>query len=85
MHAQANAPKEWFKSTEQGAATTVWAAISRELEGRGGLYLEDCSVGQPYDETDTTWGAPGYAAYAYDEAAATRLWDLSLKLVGLAP
>jgi len=33
-----------FKSVEQGAATTVWAALAPELEGNGGHYLEDCSI-----------------------------------------
>ena len=33
-----------FKTVEQGASTSVWGAISPELENKGGLYLEDCSV-----------------------------------------
>ena len=68
---------------EQGAANTVWAAVAREWEGRGGRYLEEFADGLPYDEADTTWGAPGYAPYAYDQAAAARLWDASFPLVGL--
>ena len=80
---QDRAPKSWPKSLEQGAATTVWAAVGAEWEGRGGAYLEDCQEGRPYDEKDTELGAPGYAAHAYDQAAASRLWDVSLKLVGL--
>ena len=31
-----------FKSVEAGAATSVSAASAPELEGRGGLYLENC-------------------------------------------
>ncbi|MEP6989267.1 MAG: SDR family NAD(P)-dependent oxidoreductase, partial [Chloroflexota bacterium] len=31
-----------FKSVEQGASTSVWAAVANELEGMGGLYLENC-------------------------------------------
>ena len=30
-----------LKSPEQGAATTIYAAISKEWEGKGGKYLED--------------------------------------------
>ena len=30
-----------FKTPEQGASTSVWAAVGHELEGVGGLYLED--------------------------------------------
>ena len=37
-------PNDRFKSTEQGAATSIWAAVATELEGVGGLYLEDCAV-----------------------------------------
>ena len=32
------------KSKEQGAAMSVWAAVGREVEGKGGVYLEDCGV-----------------------------------------
>jgi hypothetical protein len=31
-----------FKTPEQAASTTVWASVGYELEGIGGLYLEDC-------------------------------------------
>ena len=69
-----------FKSVEQGAATTVWAATSPELEGRGALYLEDCQIAEP--------AAPGedggVESYAIDPVAADRLWALSEELVGEA-
>ena len=57
----------------QGAATTVWAATSPELDGRGGLYLEDCHVAGPADDT----AKGGYAPYAVDPEQAARLWDWS--------
>jgi len=62
-----------FKTVEQGAATTVWAATSPELEGRGGVYLEDCHVADvtPGD------GSAGYAPYAVDPDEAERLWTWS--------
>jgi NAD(P)-dependent dehydrogenase (short-subunit alcohol dehydrogenase family) len=61
------------KTVEAGAATTVWAATSKELEGVGGLYLEDCHVAgvTPGD------GSAGYASYAMDPAEAARLWTWS--------
>lgn len=71
-----------MKSTAQGAATQVWAAIDREWEGKGGLYLEDTQVAKPDAEAKTP-GAAGYAAYAYDEETAKRLWTESCKLVGV--
>jgi NAD(P)-dependent dehydrogenase (short-subunit alcohol dehydrogenase family) len=71
-----------YKNPEQGAATSVWAAASKSLEGHGGKYLEDCHIALPHDPESGPW-APGYAPHAYDVAGAKRLWDLSLKFVGL--
>ena len=69
-----------FKSVEQGAATSIWAATSPELEGRGGIYLEDCQVAAPA----VAGSSRGVESYALDAAAADRLWALSEKLVGQA-
>jgi len=33
-----------FKTVEQGAATSVWVAVSPEMEGIGGTYSENCAV-----------------------------------------
>ncbi len=69
----------WFvKSTPQGAATSVFAATAPELEGHGGVYLEDCHVAEREDESM----AHGVRSYALDEAAAEKLWALSEELVG---
>ncbi|KAL3134265.1 hypothetical protein ABBQ38_006529 [Trebouxia sp. C0009 RCD-2024] len=70
--------KAKVKSLEQGAATTVWAAIGKHWEGKGGKYLEDCGVSQPFQEGDVI---KGYAPHAYEEEASKKLWDVSLKLV----
>jgi len=69
-----------WKSPEQGAATSVWAATSALLDGRGGEYCEDCNVSAvvPDDELDDG----GVAARAVDPARASALWSLSEKLVG---
>ena len=58
-----------FKTVEQGAATSVFAAVSPALAGVGGRYLDDADFGDP-------------AAYAVDPEAAERLWTLSESLVG---
>ncbi len=60
---------------EHGAATTVWAATSPpELDGRGGLYLEDCRVADAM--VDGVEG--GYAPWAVDPPEqAARLWEWS--------
>jgi NAD(P)-dependent dehydrogenase (short-subunit alcohol dehydrogenase family) len=67
-----------WKQPAQGAATQVWAATAPELEGRGGLYLEDCHIAGPSPDL----GAPsGYAPWALDTSSAERLWGLSEAMV----
>jgi len=70
-----------LKSVEQGAATTVWAAVGKVWEGKGGVYLEDCREGKMMEEGGNWDG--GYKAFAFDEGDAGRLWDISLEMVGL--
>jgi len=70
-----------FKTVEQGAATTVWAATSPQLAGRGGLYCEDCDVATLVPATDT--GMAGVRPWAVDPAAADQLWTLSERLTGV--
>ncbi len=67
-----------FKTVEQGSATSVWAATALELEGLGGLYLEDCHVAEPA----TPDGDGGVEAYAVDPVLADQLWQISEDLVG---
>ncbi|KAL5335522.1 dehydrogenase with different specificitie [Aspergillus crustosus] len=67
-----------WKSPGQGAATTVLAAVSPELEGRGGLYLEDTKVAD-----GPATGSTGLAVWAYDQEGPGRLWETSLKLLKL--
>ena len=67
-----------FKSIPAGAATTLWAATSPLLEGRGGQYLEDCNIA----EVGVPGSAAGYLPYAIDVDAAERLWALSEQIVG---
>ena len=68
-----------FKSVEQGAATSVWAATAPELDAHGGAYLEDCHVAEP---TEDPIAAGGVRPWARDPGSAARLWDLSVDLVG---
>ncbi|KAJ4396017.1 hypothetical protein N0V93_000233 [Gnomoniopsis smithogilvyi] len=39
--------RKYMKSVEQGCASTIWAATARQLEGKGGVYCEDCEVAGP--------------------------------------
>lgn len=68
------------KNAPQGAATTVWAAVSKACEGKGGKYLEDCGDSKPREDGKLS---AGYASHAYDEEAAKKLWDVSMKLIGM--
>lgn len=72
-----------MKSVPQGAATSVWAATSAQLDGMGGLYLEDCDVA-PLLLTDANDIAElrkmaGVRPYAVDADAADALWEMSEK------
>ncbi|KAH7237794.1 uncharacterized protein BKA55DRAFT_543309 [Fusarium redolens] len=72
-----------MKSVEQGAATTAWAAVGEAWKHDGGKYLVDCDVAKPSVGGEDKMITPTYAPYAYDVEKATRLWNDSLKLVGL--
>lgn len=67
-----------LKSTQQGAATEVWAATSPMLAGMGGLYLEDNDVA-PISEK---LGDLGVRPYAIDPQSARRLWQISVEMTG---
>ncbi|MEW2560399.1 SDR family NAD(P)-dependent oxidoreductase [Streptomyces griseorubiginosus] len=69
-----------FKSPEQGAATQVWAATSPQLDGMGGVYLEDCDIAEPAVDGDQSGGV---RAWATDPEQAARLWTLSAELTGV--
>ena len=75
---QGNPLNPGFKTPEQGAATQVWAATSPQLEGEGGVFLDDCEVAEL-----STDDAPGVRPYAVDPASAARLWTVSAELTGV--
>lgn len=70
-----------IKTSEQGAATSVWAAVAKELEGKGGLYLEN--VGEAGEADEGVAYGRGYSPWAFDKSAETRLWRESSRLVGM--
>lgn len=74
-------PARDLKSPEQGAATSVWAAVRPELDGIGGVYCEDCEVALPQGGAG---GSKGVAPWAMDPDAAERLWALSERLTGVS-
>ncbi|AKJ09539.1 oxidoreductase [Streptomyces incarnatus] len=72
---------EGFKTPPQGAATQVWAATSPQLDGLGGVYLEDCDIAEPAREGDAE--RLGVKDWAIDPEQAARLWELSAELTGV--
>ncbi|KAF3057025.1 Retinol dehydrogenase 12 [Daldinia childiae] len=72
-----------LKNPAQGAATTVWAAVAKELEGKGGIYLDEVAeaVETP---PEAAYYEGGYNAKAFNPAAEEKLWAVSLKLTGLS-
>jgi hypothetical protein len=78
--------QRYMKNAEQGAATTVYAAVSHEWEGKGGKYLSDCVVQGPFKKIDEGPSAlfdDGYATWIYDTEKEGRLWKESLRLIGM--
>ena len=69
----------FWKTVEQGAATSVWAALSPELDGRGGVYLENCQIAEVTDAEEVSYGV---RSFALDAERAAALWSLSERLVG---
>jgi NAD(P)-dependent dehydrogenase (short-subunit alcohol dehydrogenase family) len=74
---------ERFKSPEQGAATSVWAATSPRLDGEGGVYCEDCDIAAVSITGAEDARVRGVEPYAIDRASAARLWALSASLTGV--
>ncbi|QPC72192.1 hypothetical protein HYE68_002944 [Fusarium pseudograminearum] len=79
-----NDPKQAgiIKSAEQGAATTVWAAIGKQWEGRGAKYLEDVSVRDVAPNVPDV-NIPGPSKEAYNPVGEERLWKVSNELLGI--
>ncbi|MHC5795915.1 SDR family NAD(P)-dependent oxidoreductase [Lacisediminihabitans sp. FW035] len=80
---EAGTVNERFKSTEQGAATTVWAATSPRLDGLGGVYCEDCDIAEVVTPDSPEARTRGVYAYAVDPQDAARLWAVSADLTGV--
>ncbi|KAK3661260.1 hypothetical protein LTR56_000383 [Elasticomyces elasticus] len=73
-----------FKSPEQGAATTVWAAVSPHFDdlANGGRYCADVGECGPMALKPGP-GAGGYSPHIYDILGEEKLWELSYEAVGM--
>ncbi|MEQ9264749.1 MAG: oxidoreductase [Balneolaceae bacterium] len=73
--------KQGFKTPEQGCSTTLWAATSELLDGKPGVYCEDCNIGTPTDNSNPMGRYFGIDAHACDDESAERLWEISEELL----
>lgn len=71
-----------LENKEQGAATTVIAAIGKEWENKGGRYLVNCAEAVQ-GEDDGNIESLTYVRHTYDPVKEARLWKDSLAMVGL--
>jgi NAD(P)-dependent dehydrogenase (short-subunit alcohol dehydrogenase family) len=79
VNADGSLPQGAMKTLQQGAASPVWAAVAEELDGRGGLYVEDCAIAP-------IWAAPmppgwGVTARSLDAQDAKRLWQVAEPMI----
>ncbi|KAI8633716.1 NAD(P)-binding protein [Xylariaceae sp. FL1651] len=73
---------KYFGNPEQGASTSVFGAVSKDIEGRGALYLEGTAIAGPAPP-DADLIEYGYAEWAFDQEKEEKLWELSKKMVGV--
>lgn len=67
--------KASFKTPQQGASTTVWAATSPKLDGKGGVYCEDCDIAAA--ATPDSQRYQHAREWICDETRAEKLWAMS--------
>ncbi|PTL78842.1 oxidoreductase [Vitiosangium sp. GDMCC 1.1324] len=72
---------DFYKTPEQGAATSVWCATSPQLDGMGGVYCEDVDIAEavPADFPEPR----GVRPWARDPKLAERLWTKSEEWAGV--
>ena len=75
--------KQGFKTPEQGCSTTLWAATSQLLEGKSGVYCEDCNIANPTNPNSPMARYVGVNSHICDDESAERLWKLSEDLLQL--
>lgn len=76
--------KAAFKTPQQGCSTTLWAATSALLEGRPGVYCENCDIAAPTEPDSPIARYRGVNAHACSDESAERLWAISERLLAEA-
>lgn len=61
----------FIKTPWQGGQTTIYCAVSEEMEGVSGQYLSDCKIKKLRNPQAT------------DDSIAERLWKVSMEMAGL--
>lgn len=74
--------EKMFKSPEAGASTSVWAATSPKLEGKGGVYCENCDIAEMATEESQRWEHA--RPWICNDESAERLWEISEKMLSEA-
>ncbi|WP_250628628.1 oxidoreductase [Pinirhizobacter soli] len=82
-------PSRNLKTVPQGAATSVWCAVSPRLDGMGAVYTENADISPIHqgeastsnDARTRTSGANGVFPYAIDADNARRLWEVSQSML----
>jgi NAD(P)-dependent dehydrogenase (short-subunit alcohol dehydrogenase family) len=70
-----------FKSPEEGAATSIWCAVSPLLDGEGGVYCEDCNIAAVWKEGMAPYS--GVRPHAIDPDKSAALWAASEGMTGV--
>jgi NAD(P)-dependent dehydrogenase (short-subunit alcohol dehydrogenase family) len=71
-----------WKSAQQGAATTLVAAVAPEFAHTGGHYLDDCRAARTVpNDADLFQNSHGVKRWAIDPDTAQELWTVSLSLI----
>lgn len=71
--------KALFKTPEQGASTTLFAATSALLNGKGGVYCENCNIAKLGGPEAPRWAE--VQPFACDNAEAERLWAETERMI----
>ena len=74
--------KNFFKTTSQGASTSLWCATSSSIDNIGGVFCEDCDVASRKNEVDESLQRYfGVADWAIDTDEASKLWGITEKML----
>ncbi|WP_417467890.1 oxidoreductase [Maricaulis sp.] len=76
--------KAGFKTPQQGASTTLWAATSPQLVSRPGVYCENADIAAVTVPDSPMARYMGVDPHACDDDSAERLWRLSEDWLGAA-